>query len=125
MVLIPPHQTITFTDIAAQLQAHLAKRNPAAQCSLEGAKITILLDGEYRLRIYWETAPHVLVESQELAAKFEHPQKAIMATCDRRLTTVGDADPNMNYFNDYVYVLEVLEDLPHVFVYDPLSGELR
>ena len=32
---------------------------------------------------------------------------------------MGDPDPNMDYFNDYViYVLEVFETLPDVFKFD-------
>jgi len=76
------------------------------------------------MRIYWETQPQVLQESQEIAEnpKLSADLAALLTTCDRRITTAGDDDPDMEYFNDCVFVLEILNLLENVVRLD-LSGQ--
>jgi hypothetical protein len=47
-----------------------------------------------------------------------------IAICNRRIATHADDDPNMDYFNDYIFVLEALESFDGLILFDPVAGSL-
>lgn len=70
--------------------------------------------GEWTCCVYLSSEPHVLVESQEMAELFAatRPEQEEIATCKRRFEVIGN--PNMDYFNDYLFVLQALESFSGV-----------
>ena len=70
--------------------------------------------------------PYVLEESQEIATRFgkNRPDKDMIAKCNRRITTASNPDPNMDYFNDYVLVLQVFEKIPNSYIFDNQAGHV-
>ncbi|MEM8675023.1 MAG: hypothetical protein AAGF83_14280 [Cyanobacteria bacterium P01_G01_bin.67] len=65
---------------------------------------------------------YVLLESQDIAQSF--PQYPKIKKCDRRLEVSSDDDSRMEYFNDYVFILELIEQLGIVFLYEPQTGRI-
>ncbi|MDZ7897465.1 MAG: hypothetical protein U5N85_05480 [Arcicella sp.] len=65
----------------------------------------------------------ILEESQEMAemVKDEEKRKKI-ATCSKRIEMIATDDPNMDYFNEHLYILEAAQEFTDVFVFSPHSG---
>ena len=79
---------------------------------------------DWLMRVYTNHEPHVLVESQEIAAAYmepDDPRQAALATYGFRLEVSCDTDPDMDRFNYYVYVIEALASFPGAIVFDPTT----
>ena len=119
-VLVPARNSLTFEALIELFRKKVAKGAPYHPAmSTESGKI-LLKRGEWTLRVYWQDQPYVREEAIEIAKRFAsgRPDVELIATCDRMISTGGDPDPNMEYFNDYVQVLEVFETLDDVFKFD-------
>ena len=125
-LLIPDRYELTFSDLVEKIKKRFSKMIDR-EIEISGTNTIILHHGEWFLDIYWEDEPHVLIESEEIARLFasDRSDRSTIAACSRRITTAGQPDPNMNYFNDYVYVLEVLEGMPGLFVFDSHAGKIQ
>jgi hypothetical protein len=123
-VLIPPSNTLTFEDIAIKIRDHLAGISDSPTVIIESDRMKVQRD-EWELRIYWEDKPHVLEESREIAKRFAQGRADadVIASCKFRITTAADPDPDMTYFNDYVFVLEALESIKNIYIFDPYDGK--
>jgi hypothetical protein len=88
-----------------------------------GSQYVQLTSAGWSLRVHSEFEPHVLVESQEIAELYGagRSDRAAIARCAHRVTIDSDDDPGMNHFNDYVFVLETLERLGAVTLFDPVA----
>ncbi len=64
--------------------------------------------------------PSVVDESREIAeALADSPEAAAVARCSRRVEVISDSpDPDMEHFNDYLIVVEVLQSFKGVVVVD-------
>ena len=70
---------------------------------------------------------HVLQESKEIAndnAK-DHELYESIKCCKRRLELGGDPDFDMEYFNDFCFVLEEIESFSSVYTWNPHEGFLN
>lgn len=78
----------------------------------------------WSLRLLFAVASHVLIESKEIAAGVatHRANRDIIASCNRRIEITSAPDPKMDHFNDYIFVLEVLERIPGVVLFDPYAG---
>jgi hypothetical protein len=119
-VFVPAVNPLTFDSLVALFRE---RQISSLEVDVTANMITLKHDS-WSMRIYWEAQPLVLQESQEIA---ENPKLSanladLLATCDRRITTAGDDDPEMRYFNDCIFVLEVLNLLENVLRLD-LSGQ--
>lgn len=85
----------------------------------------VLTFGNWSLYMYLQSEPHVLEESQEIANIFgrNHPDRAVIATCDSRFEISCDLDKRMDHFNDYILTLEQLSSISGVFVFEDASQE--
>jgi hypothetical protein len=78
---------------------------------------------DWSLRVYSEFEPHVLLESREIAELYGagRSDQSEIASCANRVTIDSDDDPGMDHYNDYVFVLEVLEQLGAIALFDPVA----
>jgi hypothetical protein len=122
MVLLPQGHRLTFADLIKKLRNKFS-RNPKIAVDVNGTQ-ALIRHGEWFLTVAWEDEPHVAIESQEIADGLarNNADHDVIVACSRRITTWGQPDPNMDYFNDYVFVLEVLESISGVFVYSEDEG---
>lgn len=119
-VFIPAANPLTFNSLVQLFRDKI----------LKGLVLEVLPDkiriknGEWAMRIHWESEPYVLEDAREMATRLTLAPDvaALLATCDRRIYVAGDDDPGMDYFNDCVFVLETLNLLERVLRLD-LSGE--
>ncbi|MEK3917358.1 hypothetical protein [Paenibacillus sp. FSL H7-0331] len=89
-------------------------------------QVTIMTIDSWSFRIYYNQDPSVVEESAEIAQEYavDHVDQERIAACSRRLETSGDADPDMDYFNDVMIFLEWVEKEYQVAVYDGQEGFL-
>jgi hypothetical protein len=130
MLMIPADHPITWPELQERISARfnaLVSKPRSQHRIIHSDALTKIRVGVWELRVSWQADLDVVVESKEIAqfATKGRSDKAIVESCNRRVTTAADPDPDMNYFNDYVYVLEILQALPDVYVFDNYSGKLR
>src|SRR5436309_1299838 len=93
-----------------KLQAALMARQPDSfEIESRPTAGTILKVGwnGWCLRAAFDNAPHVAQESFEWAQAHNfQPPWDVIAKCTRRIEIWCDADPNMDYFNNYLFILE-------------------
>lgn len=125
LALLPPHVNASFCEVAASLELKFRPLSPRWQIPdiVIGTDHIKLAWSNWSLRLFFAVAPHVLIESKEIAAaKATHrADRDIIASCDRRIEITSDPDPKMDHFNDYIFVLEVLERIPGVVLFDPYA----
>jgi hypothetical protein len=120
---VPPTSTLTFQQIAERIKEYIGTSNNV-RVSLGEKQVSISYDG-WSLRVYWEDEHYVMSESKDFA---EHPltpepYRTFIASCHRRITTAADDDPNMDYFNDYVIVINALESFGEFVIHDDNTNE--
>ena len=107
----------------ARLQASFAQLQLASEplFTLADNELTITLT-TYHFTIHYATEAHVHEEAQEFAADSpvdltgQPVDPARLGACTRRFELRGDPDPDMDYFNDSLTILEALEEFEGVIV---------
>ncbi len=120
-VMLPTENSPSPDLVKQQIQQRVDGVNPPAQIAIEPDYITITVE-DWQLQISANGDPYVLEEAVEIAAAHlepEDPKRAILATYGFRLEISCDEDPNMDYFNYYIYALEALSEFPGAIVFDP------
>jgi hypothetical protein len=118
LVFLPPACNGNL-DLA---EAMLRRRLPAMMLTRTSSGIT-LSDG-WRIGIGLSDEPHVIVESKWLIDRCgaDRADADQLRAASRRFEVRTDDDPNMDRFNDYVYVLEVLTSFLGAVAFKPGSG---
>ena len=122
--LIPRDVTLTFPEVANALQGKFSRVQPAPQITVDD-KSCVLRWNDWSFRLHFENQPHVIEDSREIAERFasNRADQERIAACDRRITTAADPDPDMSHFNHYIYVMETLESIKGIYVFDPNDGK--
>jgi hypothetical protein len=118
-VLIPSSSALTFETVQHLFESRLTKTAWSPKLFVSPKLIRLTWD-DWSMRIYWEDADHVELEYRERAAQsgVDPAISEMLRTCDRRITTAGDPDPEMDHLNDCIYVLETLNKLNDVLRVD-------
>ncbi len=125
IALIPKEARVSFDEIYERLKRKFGK--------IEGVKLERpevkhiqLRFNDWLFHLHLEDEPHVALESREIAATVVNKRADgdLIASSDKRITTYGMLDPDMEHFNDYVFVIEVLESVPQLYIFDPNDGKL-
>ncbi len=125
LILVDPVLSITAEQLAAELNRfYVGKAGGPSEIRHSGADVTLRWP-DYELTIGRSCVPHVLKESQELAESCgaQHPDRERIALCECRFEVSGADDPDMEHFNDYLFVGEALERLGRVYRLEQASGE--
>ena len=86
----------------------------------EGHNKLVLKVNDWSLRVHFNSQPYVLEESKELAQYYaaNRADKDLIAACASRFEIISDLDPEGNYFNYYVFVVELLEQFAGAITFD-------
>lgn len=123
VVLLPPTSSASIEEAEDKLR--IFYRNDGCDVIIQRRETAIeVIIGEWTCCIYLSSESHVLEESQEMAELFAaaRPDKEEIATCNRRFEVIG-TDPNMDYFNDYLFVLQALESFSSVKIWEGAAQE--
>lgn len=101
----------------------------APEITLSEDTIKLEFASGFFLKVELNAEDYVLEEAQELAddAGEDHESYKAIASAPARYEISSAHDENMDYFNDYLYVLEQadasVEDISQIFPYDSASNE--
>jgi hypothetical protein len=121
LVLVDPASDVSSEQLCDELRRFYAGKDRAPDSiDLSDQTVTLRWAG-YALLAVRESAPHVLVESQEIADSNarQHPARERIARCTVRFFLSGGRDPAMARFNDYLFVGEALARLGTVYRFEP------
>lgn len=125
MILVPPHNTVSLQNIEEKLRTFYTNDQRRIQFSYdrdyaEGALFLKLSVNDWICKIYFLTDDDIIEEAREMAEESaaNHPEKNLIASCASRFEIACAPDANMDYFNDYVWVLNVIETFPPVYIWD-------
>jgi hypothetical protein len=124
LALIDPESEIWAGQLYDELRRfHDGKDGAPDHIDLSGQAVILRWPG-YELKAVRDAAPHVLVESQEIADRCaqRHPARERIARCGVRFDISGGPDPGMSWFNDYLFAGEALERLGTVYRFEPDTG---
>ena len=87
--------------------------------------VTLTYDQEWSCRIQWNDAPHVLHDAQRWATHHHSTEEQRrIAACTQRLDLYSDPDPERNYYDDYLTLVEHLQvTFDPSWVFDPTQDE--
>ncbi len=93
------------------------------QSSFTENTIQLSLNG-WGFHIGLSDADHVILESEEMANDLgkDHVLYSKIKSCKIRLEISGDSDFDMEYFNDFCYILEEIESFTDVYTFNPHEG---
>ncbi len=120
LILLPETTDITIEAYKNALEEFYADDEREIIILLENGQITLSIN-MWEMYITYSDEPHVVLESEELAAEYANgsAHQGAIATSATRFETHAMDDPDMEFFNDSLYVQEVAEGLGEVYIFDP------
>lgn len=113
---------------ARRKRAEFASQTPpqAIVTSIKAEQLTVVVDG-FHFYIDYSDQPHVLEESIEIASEFaaDRPDRAAIAKTSCRFELSSDDDPDMDHFNDMLFLCHAMESLGPMYIFDPQEGEFH
>ena len=119
--LLLPSSDFTLAAAAQKLAA----RFPGFAVAQDGAQVK-LARADWDMSLTLEDGPEVLEESIRMADHIGGAEEELgIAKCNRRVNVATDVpDPEMDHFNDYLTVIEVLQSFKGVIAVDPSEPSL-
>jgi len=108
LVLFHSDHSITIQQVAEALQSL-----PRVEVTVVDPTRIIVHQDQWSFTVTYTDRPYVRTELQEMAERFAsgRPDKDFIATCDRRFAISWVPDPNMAYFNTWLFVTHKVESL--------------
>jgi hypothetical protein len=119
--LLLPSSDFTLAAAAPKLAALF----PALQQTRSDRQLTLSSD-DWEIHLILEDGPEVLEDSRRIADHVGGEEDELgIGTCNRRVVVSSDVpDPEMDHFNDYLQVVEVLQTFRGVIPVDPREPSL-
>jgi hypothetical protein len=119
--LLKPNSDFTLAEAATRL----AQQFPDFSIVHNDAKLK-LASGDWEIHLTLISGAQVLEESQDIEEKIGGDEDDLgIASCDRRVEVASDIpDPEMDHFNHYLLVIEVLQSFKGVIAVDPEEPSL-
>ena len=131
--MLLPNSKFTLEEAAKLLEARFASR-PDLKVMLK-KNVIVKADDRWQLKVHLNLEPHVIEESAELAQSLEAgtctaaapellewAKNAKLQSFPVRFEISSSQDPNMDHFNDYLFVLEALQALEGSVAFDPSTN---
>jgi hypothetical protein len=119
--LLTPDSDFTMAEAARRLSAKF----PSLAVEMK-ADTLVVSSAEWEIHLTLNKSPMVLEESRNIAEHIGGAEDAKdIAACDRRVELTSDIpDPEMDHFNDYLLVIEVLQSFKGLIAVDPREPSL-
>jgi hypothetical protein len=124
MALLTPGNAVTLADVEDKLSQFYSRNSQEVQFSRQDGKLQIRLRN-WSCTLIHNSDSSVIKESQEMATLFatNRPDKAIIASCDSRYEIECAPDPNMENFNEFIFILEQLDSFADIKVWEAATQE--
>jgi hypothetical protein len=119
--LLTSDSDFTMTEAAKRLSAKF----PSFAVERLADRIAVSSE-DWEIHLTLNESPTVLAESGEIAGHIGGAEDAKdIAACARRVEVASDIpDPEMSHFNDYLFVVEVLQSFKGLIAVDPREPSL-
>ena len=123
IVLLTDQTNLTVEELVDRLRNRFSP-DPVVTVSVEHGDLIRVQWDDWSFHLSYESEPYVVIESAEIADLYAstHPGKPQIAVCKQRICMSGDDDPNMDHFNDFLFIHEVLESFSCIYLFDPQEG---
>jgi hypothetical protein len=126
-VLLPPETDANGAKLAGLLSQYFKGSEPLMEMvkTMEDSSVVhyaiLLRWHDWRMQAALNTDPNILESSREIAQKHGQARADFdrISSCDKRIEVLCEPDPSMNHFNDYMLVLQALEEIPGAVLFDP------
>lgn len=126
----PTYEAIAFLKDDSDFNLEVFKQDlircfPIMQIVQEGKTIS-LSHLDWKIHAHLADEPFVEIEALEMPEHCpECPRIEEISQCKRRVEIWSRSpDPQMDYFNDYIILCNVVERFQGVILFDPMSGNL-
>lgn len=122
LAFVPNTSEASVENLFSLLKEYYQKSNPAAQVILEDQTIYVRFKN-YEFKIDLNEEEYVKEEAEELSTiRHEDYQqrdlnKELLRTYTRRFELGAPVDPNMDYFNDSLYIVETIEKIEGAIIF--------
>jgi hypothetical protein len=119
--LLQPGSDFTLEEAERRLRAKFS----GYSVTRDGGLVAVAKD-DWEITLGLNAAPHVIDESADLAERLAGVEDgADIAACAQRVEVSSDTpDPMMDHFNDFLFVIEVLQSFRGVIAIDPREPAL-
>ena len=117
--LLFKNDALSLNDIERTMTEYASKKNASFQYYGDNHLVLSLNKG-YNFHFDLDKRPEVIEESKELSQSLNIPDVAL---CNTRIEFWGDEDPEVDFMNESLFILEKLSQLP-VIIYDFNAGIL-
>ena len=123
-ILLPSDSEASIEDVRRILEDYYSGDVRDITFNDNENKLTVTID-DWDLSINRNSKPHVIEESREMADKFagQRPDKNEIASSGVRLEVSTDDDDNMDYFNDYLEIIEKLGNFKGAKIWEGAQSE--
>jgi hypothetical protein len=126
LILAPAETSPSLKKLAVAIRSQFSSLKPPNKIStsLRGGTLTVKVN-QFRFFIGFSCEPHVLQESQDIAERFaaQHPARAAIAAASCRFELSSGRDPQMDHFNDMIFICHAAEAIGPVYIFDPRAKE--
>jgi hypothetical protein len=128
LILASAETPTNLEKLEAAVRAEFASQTPpqAIVTAIKADQLTVSVDG-FQFYIDFDDQPHVLAESSEIAAEFaaDRADRAAIAKASARFELSSDDDPDMDHFNDMLFICHAAESIGAMYIFDPQEGEFH
>lgn len=124
LAFLHPEQTIAALDIKKRIDDRFASMpgDNKPLVVLTGEKLVVTFEDGYNFYIHFAADLHVSIEASEIADQFETDwsgeplDKEVLRQSTQRIELNGDHDPDMDHFNDSLFLLEEIDAAGKVII---------
>ncbi len=123
IIFLPPQLDMSAERLDALLSTTFGTNKNVQILSEENR--TVIKWADWEFRVYYECGPDILQESQEIASSYagHRPDQESLSICNKWITIASDNDYEMVHFNDFIFLLQDLEEeLPGAVMFVPEEG---
>lgn len=124
LILLPADSDVSIEEVRQILENYYSDGETDITFDENENELTVTID-DWNCFISLESGPDVIEESRELAKMFakDRPDRDEIAASGIRLSISTDDDEDMDYFNDFLEILQELGDLRGARVWEGASQE--
>jgi len=118
------NNSFDLNEIALVLQDCYSKKGEGGKVYFHNEKhLLVNMGNNYYFHFQLDTSEGVLQESKEIAQKYNgNKNKDLIASCKNRVEFWGDEDPDADYINDHIYLLEKIMLNDKLMIFDFRNG---
>lgn len=108
-ILLPSDSDVSIEDVRQALENYYVDDPRDIAFDTADNSLDVAIE-DWDLYVTVNSSPHVVEESEEMAEMFanQRPDKDEIAACGKRLEISSEEDEDMDYFNDYIEIIEQL-----------------